>query len=411
MSSPIEALNLRREYPRLVALLLRRVGPGHLQSVEDALQSALIAALHSWELGGAPDNPLAWLYRVALRHLASDLRRHTRHRQLASRHFGSPEGPLGEPPASLPSGDLPDDLLRLLFLCCDGNLPFVSQLVLALKLLFGLEVSQIADHLFLSEAQVYKRLSRARLRLRSQPILEFEPTPAQLSERLCSVHAVLYLLFTEGHLSSNGPTPLRQELCHQAFDLTHTLVAHPMGATGEGFALLALMHLHLARFPARQNPTLGLLLLQEQDRSLWDPSHIQYGIYWLSRSIEGNRFSRYHAEAGVAAEHCLAPSFAETRWDRIVSCYELLEHLAPSSLHTLNRALALAEWHGPQQALLLLDTLQPPAALRASYQWSSVLSDLHRRAGHQQTASQYRVAALEAAPSPAIRRVLARRLT
>jgi RNA polymerase sigma-70 factor (ECF subfamily) len=162
--------------------------------------------------------------------------------------------------------------------------------------------------------------------------------------------------------------------------------------------------------PARQDGSGGLLLLEEQDRACWDPTEIQEGLAWLARSAAGEIFSRYHAEAGIAAEHCLAPSFAETRWDRIVECYALLEQLAPSALHTLNRAVAIAEWHGPAHGLALLEGLSPPSWLVGSYLWAAVLADLHRRCGHAELAAQHRVAAIHAAPSPAVRSALERRL-
>ena len=178
----------------------------------------------------------------------------------------------------------------------------------------------------------------------------------------------------------------------------------------ETFALLSLMHLHAARMTARQDGSGGLLLLEEQDRSCWDQAEIQTGLAWLARSAQGDVFSRYHAEAGIAAEHCLAPSFEETRWDRIVECYALLESLAPSALHTLNRAVAVAEWRGPAEGLALLDGLEPPSWLAGSYMWMAVLADLHRRCGHDGVAQRYRDAALGSAPSVAVRDVLKRRL-
>jgi predicted RNA polymerase sigma factor len=174
--------------------------------------------------------------------------------------------------------------------------------------------------------------------------------------------------------------------------------------------LLALMHFHSSRMPARQDGSGGLLLLEEQDRSLWNSKEIAIGLEWLARSAEGATFSRYHAEARVAAEHCLAPTFAETRWERIVECYELLERLAPSALHTLNRAVALAEWQGPRAGLARLEGLAPPSWLVGSYLWAAVLADLHLRAGDSVLAEQYRAAALASAPSNAIRATLERRL-
>jgi RNA polymerase sigma-70 factor (ECF subfamily) len=192
--------------------------------------------------------------------------------------------------------------------------------------------------------------------------------------------------------------------------LSLELAEHPVGAVPETFALLALMHLHAARMPARQDGSGGLILLEEQDRSLWDTQGIEIGLAWLARSAEGETFSRYHAEAGIAAEHCLAPTFAETRWERIVECYALLEQLAPSVLHKLNRAVALAEWQGPRAGLALLEGLAPPSWLEGSYLWAAVLADLHRRAGDAGLAEQHRAIALAAAPSPAVRAALERRL-
>jgi RNA polymerase sigma-70 factor (ECF subfamily) len=242
------------------------------------------------------------------------------------------------------------------------------------------------------------------------PVLVEELTSAELASRLGAVHAVLYTLFTEGYLSSQADGAIRRDLCADALRLATMLAEHPVGMTPETYALLALMHLHSARMPARQDGSGGLLLLEEQDRSLWDQAGNQLGLSWLSRAAEGAVFSRYHAEAGIAAEHCLAPSFADTRWDRVVSCYELLERLAPSALHTLNRAVAVAEQRGPEHGLSVLEGLEPPSWLLGSYQWSAVLSDLHRRAGHLEVARRYRETALGSAPSDQIREALARRL-
>lgn len=409
MSDALGADFFRHEYSRLVAMLVRRVGPRHLEAVEDAVQGALLAALEAWPRGAVPDNPSAWLYRVAHHQFVSGLRRDVRHGELAVERARSTD-PAPNAAVAWLSGDVRDDLLRMLFVCCDDAIPIESQLVLSLKTLCGFDVSEIAERLFLTEATVYKRLARARARLREAPLLADDLTSGQLESRLGAVHAVLYTLFTEGYLSSHAEAAIRRDLCADAIRLATILAEHTVGATPETHALLALMHLHGARMPARQDGSGGLLLLEEQDRTLWDERHIQLGLAWLSRSAEGNAFSRYHAEAGIAAEHCLAPSFAETRWDRIVSCYELLESVAPSALHTLNRAVAVAEHRGAESGLAVLEGLEPPSWLVGSYQWAAVLSDLHRRAGHAETASRYRESALASAPSHLIRAALARRL-
>jgi RNA polymerase sigma-70 factor (ECF subfamily) len=298
----------------------------------------------------------------------------------------------------------------MLFICCDDGIPRDSQLVLALKTLCGFSTAEIALRLFTSEANVHKRLARARDRLR-EGLGDLETPPLDaLASRLASVHGVLYLLFNEGYLSANAEQAIRRELCGEAVRLTTLLAEHPVGATPETFALLALMHLHAARLAARQDGAGGLLLLEEQDRTLWDGQRIQVGMAWLARAAAGETFSRYHAEAGIAAAHCLAPSFAETAWHEIVDCYSTLERVAPSPLHLLNKAVALAEWQGPEAGLVALDGVAPPSWLAGSFMWEAVLSDLHRRAGNDEVARRYREHALAAAPTHAVRELLARRL-
>ncbi|MCE9575969.1 MAG: sigma-70 family RNA polymerase sigma factor [Deltaproteobacteria bacterium] len=398
----------RRAYGRLVALLSRRQGVHQLEAVEDAVQFALAAAVETWPTSSVPDNPEAWLFRVAHNHLVDEARRSTRHERLAVR-YGAEAAMADAPPAFL-EGEVRDDLLRMLFACCDDALPVESQLVLALKVLSGFDVREIAERLFMSEANVYKRLGRARQRLREVEFELADLTPAELASRLPAVQTILYVLFTEGYLSSHADGAIRRELCDDAIRLTHELAEHPVSAAPETFALLALMHLHAARLPARQDGSGGLLLLEEQDRSRWNQREIETGLVWLARSAEGATFSRYHAEAGIAAEHCLAPTLAETRWERIVACYSLLDQLAPSALHSLNRAVALAEWQGPLAGLALLDGLSPPSWLIGSYLWDAVLADLHLRAGHGALAEQHRAAAIASAPSAAVRAALERRL-
>ena len=347
---PVEHF-FRHEYGRLVAMLSRRVGVQHLEAVEDAVQSAMMAALEAWTSGGLPDNPSAWLFRVASNNLMGELRQRAGRRrilqEIATGEIDAPE----DGPEIFLSGEVRDDLLRMLFVCCDEAIPAESQLVLALKTLCGFDIREIALRLFTSEANVYKRLGRARSHLRELPLRPGELTGAHYSARVPAVRKILYLLFTEGYLSSHAEMAIRRELCNEAIRLAGILAEHPVGEGPETFALLALMHLHAARMSARQDGSGGLLLLEEQDRELWDRHQIKVGLTWLARSAQGERFSRYHAEAGIAAEHCLAPSFRETRWDRVVECYALLERIAPSALHRLNRAIGSRSFEGQARGL------------------------------------------------------------
>jgi RNA polymerase sigma factor (sigma-70 family) len=241
----------RHEYGRLVALLARRVGVRHLALVEDAVQSALLAALTAWTAQGLPQDPAAWLYRVAHNALMGDLRRHAGRLRILDRVVDT-AAERGHP-AAAPyfAAEVADGMLRMLFICCDDAMPRESRIVLALKTLCGFSTAEIALRLFTSEANVYKRLARARDRLRDASVDTQTPPLDALRSRLSSVHAVLYLLFNEGYLSAHAEQSIRLELCDEAIRLTTLLAEHTAGAVPETFALLALMHLHAASCSSR----------------------------------------------------------------------------------------------------------------------------------------------------------------
>ncbi|MCB9678226.1 MAG: sigma-70 family RNA polymerase sigma factor [Alphaproteobacteria bacterium] len=395
----------RREYAGLVAALTRRAGAHHLAEAEDAAQAALLTALERWPHTGLPDNPSTWLRRVALNKLVDGFRARGRRAALDA----LPAIPETYPPEGALAGEMRDEMLRMLFLCCDARVPADSQVALALKTLCGFDVREVAERLFTTEANVYRRLSRARARLQEGGGLPEALEPGEYAARLGRVHEVLYLLFTEGYLSSHADLAIRAELCDEALRLAEMLAEHPVGRTPATAALVALFHLHRARLSSRVDAA-GLVLLAEQDRTAWDARRIERGLWWLAESASGEGLSRYHLEAGIAAEHCLAPSVRETRWRRIAESYALLERVAPSPLHRLNRALAVAEDQGPDAGLALLAGFAPPGWLEGSYLWSAVLADLHLRAGDAEVAERHRRAALAGAPSDAVRASLARRL-
>ena len=378
--------------------------------MEDAVQGALLAALTAWTAQGLPEDPGAWLYRVAYNNLIGDLRRTAGRLRILERAVDAVAGSGDDPAPSYFAAEVADDMLRMLFVCCDDAIPRESRLVLALKTLCGFSAAEIAPRLFTTEANVHKRLARARDRLREAPPDVQTPPLETLRSRLPSVRAVLYLLFNEGYLSAHAEQAIRRELCDEAVRLATLLAEHSVGAVPETFALLALMHLHAARLGARLDGMGGLLLLEEQDRSLWDRERMRLGAEWLERAAGGETFSRFHAEAGIAAEHCFASSFGQTRWKEIADLYAMLERIDPSPLHTMNRAVAVAEWQGPEAGLALLQAIVPPAWLAGSYLWDAVLGDLHRRAGNVGLAQRHREQALAAAPTEAVRSLLRRRL-
>ncbi len=396
----------RHEYGRAVATLVRSFGTRNLDLIEDGVQSAMTAALTAWGIRGLPDRPGAWLQRAARNHVIDALRR----RGVAQRE--DPPSPTSEAyDAGEPTFDheVEDDLLRMLFMCCDESLPTDSQLALALKTLCGFSVAEIAFRLLSTPVNIHKRLTRARTHLTGgMPELD-TPPPTTLRARLPAVHHIIYLLFNEGYSSAQPDRLIRSELCDEALRLGSLLVQHPIGDGPESWALLALMHFQRARLEARVDGMGGLLLLEAQDRNLWDRAEIELGLRCLYRSAQGQQFSRYHAEAAIAAEHCLASTFEQTRWQEIIDLYCMLERVAPSPLHTLNRAIAVAQLHGPRAGLAVLEPIQPPRWLSGYYLWDATLGELHRRAGNIDRAKRHLTQALQGAPTEAEQRLIQRR--
>jgi len=383
----------RRELGRLVSILSRRFGFHRMELCEDAAQTALLLATQAWS-SKLPDDPGAWLYRVAHNHVLDELRREKRDERY-----------LAEVQGGYAQQEIHDDVLRLLFVCADPAIPPESQLVLALKTLCGFSVEEIALRLFQGKDAVNKRLQRARERLREHAeVQSIDP------ERVHSVLHMLYLLFNEGYSSAQPDRVIRRELCDEALRLALMLRDDPAGALPETDALVALMCFHAARFDARVDGMGGLLLLEEQDRSRWDGELGTRGLAHLTRSARGETLSRYHIEAGIAAEHCLAPSYADTNWAEIVRLYEVLERIAPSPLNVLNRAIALAEQQGPDAGLAALEAFEAPSWLLGYYLWDATLGELHRRRGDRDQALAHTKRALAAAPTNPEKALLERRL-
>lgn len=399
----------RHDYGRLVARLVRLAGMQNVELVEDAVQASLLSGLEVWTAEGMPDNPTAWLYQVAKNRVLTQLRQDTHRGHLLQLHdeFARPaESSLNR---NITISGFDDDLLALLFFCCDDDLPIESQLVFTLKALCGFDIKEIALRLFSSEANVYKRYSRAKQKLKLFVPVEWDLSPEHIVKRLPRVQQVIYLLFTEGYLSVNHAYSIRRELCEEALRFALLLANHRLGSTADGFALVALMLFNLARMDSRQDASGALLLLEEQDRFCWDQEAIAAGMTWLERSACGEHYSRYHAEASVAAEHCVAIDFASTRWDRIASSYQILEQQSPSIMHRMSRAMAVAQWKGPEEGLALIADVEPPSWLLGAYQWYAVMADLHRRCGNRHQAQKFIECAIELAPTPALRAMMLRR--
>jgi RNA polymerase sigma factor (sigma-70 family) len=398
----------RHEFGRLVSVLSRRFGMHRLELCEDAAQTALLRAVQSLAGKSAPSDMGGWLYQVARNQVIDALRREKH--SISGPELADRESETGSLAPVYLEREVEDDQLRLLFICADPAIPEESQVVFALKTLCGFSVGEIALRSFHSEDAIQKRLQRARATLRANSVELDTPRMQELAERLPAVLQMIYLLFNEGYSSAQPERLIRRELCEEAVRLGLLLSEHPIGDTPETFALLSLMYLHAARFEARVDGAGGLLLLEEQDRALWDRELIDLGLFYLQRAAHGEGFSRYQVEAAIAVEHCLAPSYAETRWHQIARLYAALERVAPSPLNILNRAIALAEWQGPRAGLALLEAIKPPGWLLGYYLWDATLGELYRRGGDRQRAAEHLSRALDMAPTHAEQALLRRRL-
>jgi RNA polymerase sigma-70 factor (ECF subfamily) len=375
----------RHEFGRLCALLTRSLGVHRLALVEDVVQAALVQALETWSRRGVPEDPAGWLYRSA-RNLAIDaLRREQIHARALPRLAEDACQQLLPVEAHF-ADEIGDEPLRMLFICCHEEVPAESRVALALRTLCGFSTAEIARALLTSDVNVQKRIERARDRLRELDV-DFDTPPAsQLAARQDAVLAVIYLLFSQGCHVTHGDEPIRRDLCDEARRLARMLAAHPIGNVPAVHALLALMSFHAARFDARVAFDGAIVLLEEQERSTWNWSDVREGMGWFARSAAGDELTRYHVEAGIAWEHCRAPTFADTNWQRIAELYETLDRIAPSPLHSLNRAVAEAYLRGPQAGLDLLTAVAPESVPVRYPSWHTVIGELHFRLGQYSAA-------------------------
>lgn len=351
-------------------MLAGHLGTHRLQLAEDVVQEALVRALQTWPYRGVPDNPAAWLTQTA-RNLALDhLRREQRWQEKQEgialeqgRWMGAPDH--GPEPGSADerAAGFTDDTLRLMFVCFHPQLSAEAQIALALRTLGGLSPAEIAAAFLTSEAAIAKRLVRARQRIRELALPFAVPAADELPSRLDGVLATLYLLFNEGYKASSGDHLVRADLCREAIRLSQLLAAHPATDLPKTHALLALMLLNAARLTARTDDAGNILRLHEQDRSIWNRTMIEHGLFHLGQSARGAELTEYHVQAGIAACHSTAPNDAATDWPRILGLYDQLLKLKPSPITQLNRAVAVARVQGPAAGLAALDEITPRTAL------------------------------------------------
>ncbi|MBR1139675.1 MULTISPECIES: RNA polymerase sigma factor [Bradyrhizobium] len=398
----------RDEAGRALATLIRLVGDFEL--AEDALQDAFAAALLNWRGAGAPANPRAWLVNVARNKAIDRIRRQRNFRAKEAEIVHAIERDAVSDEAAATPNDLDDDMLRLIFTCCHPSFAPEVQVALTLRTVCGLTTAEVARAFLASEEAMAQRLLRAKQKIRLAGIPYEVPGRHALEERLRGVLTVIYLVFTEGYLATSGPELIRHDLAREAIRLGR-LVLGLMPEAPDIKGLLALMLLHDARRAGRTDASGDIVLLEEQDRSLWNSEQIAEGLDLVEQALGvRGRPQPYTVQAAIAALHAQAQSYHDTDWRQIVGLYEVLLRIAPSPVIELNHAAAVSMVDGPARALALVESLAARGGLRQYDLLPAVRADLLRRLDRREEARSAYRAARDSTQLEPLKRLYARRL-
>jgi RNA polymerase sigma factor (sigma-70 family) len=379
----------------MVSVLTRVFGFNDIEMAEDIVQETMYKALQEWPFHQVPDNPAAWLYKVS-RNKAIDLLR--RQKKLVYNTDSVAAMALVEKNVSGKIDDLfleheiQDSQLRMIFACCAPQINIESQIALTLKTLCGFSIKEIAKAFVTTEDTINKRLMRARQKIRTENISLEVPSGAQLSARLQSVLKAIYLLFNEGYNSSADEMIIRKDVCLEAMRLAILLTEQPQTNVSETRALLALMCFHAARFDSRISTDGSIILLEEQDRSLWNQELLQRGYYYMENAGMDFSYNEYNIEAGIMGLHCSAKTYNETNWTLILALYEALEEIKDSPVVKLNKAIVTSKIVGPDAAIKDILAI---GDMENYYLYHAALGDLYLQMNDHKKAREHLVTALE----------------
>lgn len=401
----------RNRAGQMVAYLTRLLGPEHIDLAEEVVQEALLKALQNWPYSGIPQNPAGWLFRVA-RNAALDAIRHRtlageKNVEFAAERIRDVEAAVGD--GTHIEDQLRDDELRMVLMCCHPALPRDARVALSLKTVGGFSTREIARAFLSDEPTIAQRLVRAKRQIRESAIAFELPLGDDLALRLDSALEVIYLMFNEGYAAQSGEGLVRQDLCGEALRLGRLLAKSSVG-TPQAHALVALIAFQAARLPARVDSAGELVLLEDQDRTLWDQKLVALGFHHFSQCAEGAHMSAYHVQAAIAAVYAGAQQSTHIDWPAILSLYDRLMEISPSPVVALNRAVAIAKVEGPQAALAALRPLAEDRSLRNYHLLPAVQGRLLLNLGDHEAAADCFRQALERPCSEPEKRFLQRKL-
>lgn len=347
----------RSEFRKITAVLCRYFGIEHMETAEDIASETFLLAYESWSYKGIPENPTAWLYTVAKNKAKNHIHRNQIFKEKVAPAIKHSSIQVEETEIDLSEINITDSQLQMLFAVCHPSIPPESQVALALRILCGFGIEEIANAFLTNKETINKRLFRAKEKLRQENIkIEF-PSEDEVSNRLETVLRTLYLLYNEGYYSESQDSVLREDLCLEAMRLTHLLIENEKTNQPSVNALFSLMCFHASRFPARKKDNGQIVLYEDQDESLWNRELITKGAYYLKQASKGNRLSRFHLEAGIAYWHTIKADTKE-KWENILQLYNQLLQIEYSPIAALNRTFALSKVKGKAEAIREAEKLQ-----------------------------------------------------
>jgi RNA polymerase sigma-70 factor (ECF subfamily) len=340
----------RTEHSRITAVLCRWFGAAHIETAEDIVSETFMQALETWPYKGVPENPAAWLYSVAKNKARNHITRQHIFTSKVASEVRMNSGTTEEMDIDLSEKNITDSRLQMLFAICHPSIPVEAQIGLALRILCGFGIDEIANAFLSNRETITKRLMRAREKLRSEKIEIVFPGESEIGQRLDAVLRTLYLLFNEGYYSETQNPVLREDLCLEAMRLTYMLIENEKTNRPDVNALLALMCFHSSRFAARRNGQGEIILYDDQDESLWSQELISKGVFHLNAASTGTKLSKYHLEANIAYWHTVKTGSKE-KWENILMFFNLLLQIEYSPVAALNRTYALSKVHGKEEAI------------------------------------------------------------